>query len=433
MIDDSPAAKLINIFLTIAIAVGILGFIADLNFTRKYGGVDLRNRVTAARVAVELNQDPYFFKWNENYSDRFLDPADNAAIPVARVTVPPTALLFQSLISRLPYLAQRYIWFFFQWLSLLASIFLLTRLTASPAARKMIWILGLLFISGAYFWRLHVERGQMYIFYVLLFALSLYTCRKFGEEKKGQSVAGLILGYLASLRLPFLFVLLPFLIYKKFRLPSFAVLGFAASVLLTSLFLPPSLWVSFYNSASFQGTMRTEEGTNFRAIGADRAEGVELKNFLPVPGEDSSLQRIIRALSGRWLGNNALLALLLGMMALAVIYLYKFKIPRPEAGELFLAGIALVFLSEFFIPAPRWPYADVIWLIPLALIISSAVKIQKLIPLLFVIFALAAAGLLFNVGFHLIPYLTLLGDFFILLSVFLFLFYLRQERAGFRL
>ncbi len=429
MDENASRNKFLNILLAIAVMVGILGFITDLNFTRKYGGVDLRNRVVAARVATELNQDPYYFKWTEGSDDRFLDPADNAATPVARVTVPPTTLLFQSLISRLPYLAQRYIWFFLQWFCMVASIFLLTRLTASPAARKMIWILGLLFISGAYFWRLHVERGQMYVFYVFLFTLSLYFYQKFGEEKKGQSVAGFILGYLISLRPPFLFALVPFLIYKKFRFSSFAALGFAASVLLTSIFLPPSLWISFYNSASFQGTMRTEEGTNFRAIGADRAEGVELKNFLPVPGEDSSLQRIIRALAGRWLGNNGLLILLLGTMALVIAYLYKFKIPQPEINHLFFAGIVLVFLSEFFIPAPRWPYANVIWLIPLALIITSAVKIQKITPLLSIIFALSAAGLLFNVGFHLIPYLTLLGDFFILLAVFLFLPYLTlQER-----
>ena len=425
---DVPAAKLINIFLAIAVLVGVFGFITDLNFTKKYGGVDLRNRVVAARVAMELGQDPYYFKWTRDYSDRFLDPADNAAIPVARVTVPPTTLLLQSSISRPPYLAQRYIWFFFQWLLLLASIFILTRLTSSPAARKMIWILGLLFISGAYFWRLHVERGQMYIFYVFLFTLSLYTYQKFGDEKKNQSIAGFILGYLASLRPPFLFAFIPFLLYKKIRFSSFAVLGFTASILFTSIFLPPSLWVSFYNSASFQGTMRTEEGTNFRAIGADRAEGVELKNFLPVPGEDGSLQRIIHALSGRWPGNNALLALLFGTMALVIAYLYKFKILEPDGTNLFFVGIALVFLSEFFIPAPRWPYANVIWLIPLALIISSAVKIQKITPLLFVVFSLSAAGLFFNIGFHLIPYLTLLGDFFILLAVFLFLFYLTNPK-----
>jgi len=95
---------------------------------------------------------------------------------------------------------------------------------------------------------------------------------------------------------------------------------------------------------------------------------------------------------------------------------------------LFFAGVALTFLSEFFIPAPRWPYANVIWLIPLALIISSAVKIQKITPLLFVVFSLSAAGLFFNIGFHLIPYLTLLGDFFILLAVFLFLFYLTNPK-----
>ncbi|MDP3784927.1 MAG: glycosyltransferase family 87 protein [bacterium] len=420
--------KLMNTLLAIAALVGILGFIADLNFTKKYGGVDLRNRVVAARVATELNQDPYYFKWTEGSSDRFLDPADNAAIPVARVTVPPTALLFQSLISRLPYLAQRYIWFFFQWFCMVASIFLLTRLTASPAARKMIWILGLLFISGAYFWRLHVERGQLYIFYVFLFALSLASYQRISEEKKGLSLAGLILGYLISLRPPFLFALIPFLLYKKFRFLSFAALGLGASILLTSFFLPPSLWGSFYNSASFQGTMRTLADTNFRAVDISTAEGMDLKDFLAVPGEDSSLQRIIRALFNRWLGNNALLALLLAAMALAAAYLYKFKMPEPAAANLFFAGIALVFLSEFFIPAPRWPYANVIWLIPLAFIVISAVKIQKITPLLFIIFTLSVSGLLFNVGFHLIPYLTLLGDFFILLAVFLFLFYLTSQK-----
>jgi len=55
------AKILLRITLIASILVAVAGFLTDFNNTRKYGGIDLRDRVVGARVASELNRDPYFF------------------------------------------------------------------------------------------------------------------------------------------------------------------------------------------------------------------------------------------------------------------------------------------------------------------------------------------------------------------------------------
>ncbi|MBI2604346.1 MAG: DUF2029 domain-containing protein [Candidatus Harrisonbacteria bacterium] len=391
--------------LAAAILVAIAGFVSDVKNTARYGGVDLRNRVTAARVAQELKQDPYFYKWSPTQSDRYLDPSDNTAIPVARVTVPPTVLLFHNLISALPYQTQRWIWFFFQWALFLGTVYLLTRRTETHYEKITIWILALLFIAGSQFFRLHVERGQIYLLYIFLFALALDL---FAREK--TTASALVLGYLISLRAPFVFAIVPFLLYKKYKFVSFVAAGALASVLITGLFFPFTLWKSYEQSAAFQGAMRANPATNFSSPGVDVAEGMNIREFLGVPGEDSSLQRIIHAATGTWLDGAALALLLVITTALLAFFAHRFH-PSLSGGtnNLFLAGIIFTMLAELFIPAPRWPYADVIWLIPLALLVAK-LKTAPRGTVRSTVLGLALTGLFLNTGVHGIARLTLLGE-----------------------
>ncbi|MDO8584877.1 MAG: glycosyltransferase 87 family protein [bacterium] len=423
---------ILYILLAAAILVAVAGFVADFKNTAFYGGVDLRNRVTAARVAQELKQDPYFYKWSPKESDRYLDPSDNTAIPVARVTVPPTVLLFQNLISALPYGTQRWIWFAFQWAALIASLALLAqyvyRVSEESCAKRnrlLVITLGLLFISGSSFWRLHVERGQIYVWYVSLFSAALYLYSR-AEEKSSAlqappltkeeyewlplAASGLILGYLISLRPPFIFAIIPFLLYKKFKFVSFVAAGALTSVLITGLFFPFALWKSYEQSATFQGAMRTDAATNFTSVGVDVAEGMNIHEFLSVPGEDSSLQRIIRGATGQWVGSATLALLLVITTALLAFFMYRFH-PSLSVGtnDLFLAGIAFTMLAELFIPAPRWPYADVIWLIPLALLVQKLSTTTRG-TLRSTVLGLMLTGLMLNTGVHGISRLTLLGE-----------------------
>lgn len=116
---------MLNVLLISSIYFAIVGFLQDLENTATYGGIDLRNRVVGARL-IKINHDPYFFKWNENYSELFLDSKDYPNLPVSRVTVPPTILIIHSFISDLPYKIQRYLWTVLQWFLILFSIFFFT-------------------------------------------------------------------------------------------------------------------------------------------------------------------------------------------------------------------------------------------------------------------------------------------------------------------
>lgn len=403
--------------LAAAILVAAAGFWADIKHTAQYGGVDLRNRVTAARVANELRKDPYTYKWSPNDSDRYLDPADNITIPYARVTVPPTILLFHNLISGLPYRTERWIWFTFQWAALIASLALLGQTFKNN--RTLIWALGLLSIAGSQFFRLHIERGQIYIWYVLLFSAAVYLYKR-AEEKSFTSA--LILGYLISLRPPFLFALIPFVLAKKFKFVSLTATGMLASVLVTGIFFPFALWKSYYASTSFQGAMRANPETNFASLGIDVAEGMNIVQFLNVPGEDSSLQRIVHAVTNAWLGSGALAAALLMTIAILALMLY-WRDPKTiaDANDLFLVGVAMTMLAELFIPAPRWPYADVIWLIPIALLTEKIIAAKRG-ALRTIIIGAALAGLVLNTGLHSIAKLTLLGEYLFIGALVLALF-----------
>ncbi|MDP3729798.1 MAG: glycosyltransferase family 87 protein [bacterium] len=402
--------------LIIAIIAASIGFGFDAYHTAHFGGVDLRNRVTAARVADELKQDPYTFKWNESLSDRYLDPADNTAIPVSRVTTPPTVLLFHNIISRLSYHAQRWIWFFFQWGCLLGSIYLLGKISLQP---RVIWLTGLLF-SLTEFWRLHVERGQIYILYVFLFTLSLYLYNTKkprltgGQAVSGPPVAslahvsmsGLLFGYLISLRPPFVLGLLPFIFQKQYRFVSYAFIGLMASALITTIFIP--YWGGYIHTTQFQTAMRSDPYTNFKPVGIPSAEGMDIHDFLGVPGSDASLQYIMRGAFNAWPTTQTLTTLLIiGIISLSLIYIRKEK-----QGDVFYWAILLVIFTDYFIPAPKWAYANVLWLIPFGLMLKENIPV---IPVIIALLGLSIRAILLT-----IPPFSLLGDFIILISLFIY-------------
>jgi hypothetical protein len=425
----------LKIALGISIIIAISGFFADFLHTQKFAGIDLRNRVIGARVLNELNEDPYFFKWSEGKSDRYLDPNDNVLAPFyTRLTITPAVLLFHSPISSLPYKTQQWLWFFLQWASLLGSIFLLAKILAkNKQSQILIWILGLFAISGSMFWRLHAERGQIYIIYVLLFCLSLYLYNKY---KKGDFTSkinpllagsGLILGYLASLRPTYIFAIIPFLIYKKIKFASFVAVGLLASVIISTFIFRMPVWENYYNSMQQQAEMRLDDTQDSKTHDFSMAEGIDVRDFLSVVGEESSLQRMFRAAFDKWYPSEVFMLLLFIFLSALIIFLHKHKTQKITSQELFFIGIAIVLFSEFFIPAPRWPYANVIWLIPLAFIISR-LKDIKTTPLVVGSYVIALIGLLSNLGFYLIPRFTFFGDVGIPFAILLFMIAMIKQK-----
>src|SRR5581483_6510387 len=93
----------------------------------------------------------------------------------------PALLLLYAPLCEIQYHLQRMIWGGLEWGALVASIFLLHRLIPTLWTRRFFLACSLLFFIASPFWRLHVERGQYYVFLLLLEVVSLFVFMRCGK------------------------------------------------------------------------------------------------------------------------------------------------------------------------------------------------------------------------------------------------------------
>ncbi|MCF7815159.1 MAG: DUF2029 domain-containing protein [Candidatus Cloacimonetes bacterium] len=362
---------LLNLLLIFAVFLSITGFFTDISNTAKFGGVDLRNRVVGARLLTR-DLDPYHYKWQKGESQLLLDPRDNPNWNVNRVTVPPTVLILHSALSWLDYKTQRYLWLFIQWILFLGSLFLFSLSSSSKVNSKLIWICGLFFVGTSFYWRLHVERGQIYILYTFLIALSywVYHQRKWGN----LILSGFIIGITSLLRPPVILINLPFLIKKRWKFVLGNIMGVIVSFLSTLLILPFNTWLNYFSAMKVHGLIHTTELES--AIGQYPFENIEgITNLWIVPNipiTDTSIQGLMLNLFGVVIPAEILWIILLLIICFCIYLLHLIR--SKSFTILFLVGSILIFISEIFIPAARYTYNNVLILIPLCLLIIDSKK-----------------------------------------------------------
>lgn len=424
--DNKTFNRIINPILVVAIIVAIIGFYVDVSLTCAYGGCDLRNRVVGARCLL-AGLDPYYFKWTPDMPEYFLDPFDeNPPGTVSLVGVPPTVLLIHSTIARLGYRTQRYIWFGFQWTLFVLSVLMLSASTKSRIKTKIVLIIALLFISGSHFWRLHVERGQVYIVYVFLVSLAYWVSQR--SFKHSSVLGSFLLGLTASLRPPIIFMSLPMLLYRKWKMFLATVAGLFSGVSLSLLVVDISMWKNYVSAMRilgkiYLGLIETVPGRynyNPNIEGQDR-----MANWAQLPIYDSSLQYIFRTFLAIDLYPIVLGACLVLVLLALSFLVYKWRVKNVSVSMLFLIGISMSFISEFFIPAWCYSYNNILWLIPLSLVIINA---NSLADVLNPLFFLPMMGLLFSISsVDLIGPMNIIGDWSIAIyGMFTSLFILRS-------
>lgn len=360
-------SEIINMLLVFAVFVAVVGLMNDIKNTTVYGGGDLRNRVVGARL-VSTNKDPYFFDWTEKYSDTLRDPNNIPDFKANRVTVTPGTLQIYSIFSSLSYKTQRYIWTFIQWLLLLSSIYLFTLTTKDINSKKLIWILNLFFIAGSFIWRIHIERGQIYIFYVFLIALS-YAFLKMKNIKFNIFISGFIIGYSVVLRPPLLLFAIPFLIRKKWNFIFGKFTGILVGTISTLLYAGLATWKSYFKAMPLHrklhlGLIELEPKILKEEI-IESMDNLGLLARLPI--SNYSVQSIFYDFFNIRISTFALGFSLILIIALFIFLIYKFRISHNEL--LFLFGAILLIISEFFVPGPRFSYNNVIWIVPISLVI----------------------------------------------------------------
>lgn len=403
---------LLNFLLIYSVLMSAICITFDTVNTLKYGALDLRNRVVGTRILL-AGEDPYFFKWNQDTLEEYVDARDfYSNFPMSRLTVPPSVLLLHSPFASIPYKTQQILWAIMQWILFLMSIFLLSNTTDSIIKKKILWIIGLLIVASSFYWRLHIDKGQIYILFVFLISLSYWLVKK----KENQVLSGFILGLIASFRPPVILMGIPFLIKKKWKFIFSGVVGILISFL-SSLFISPfSIWKSYFSSMEFHEKFHlliirpTYGFYNKRVI-----DGIKNAIFsADLAIEDSSIQDLLRIFFNLKVKAIILeLSLFICILVLTIL-LWKKIVKSKDSIYLFYVGIVFVIISSFFLPAARLSYINIYWILPLSFIVLRTDDFKWILKpeLAFVI-----VGIILNTTFRTFLKGVILSDYLILFYI----------------
>lgn len=347
----------------------LVALVVDASNTQDYPGADFRPRVVGYRL-LETHQNPYDFRWTPGVSDRYVDPYLPSGLALTRTTVTPTTLLLQAPLELLSYQSQRVTWLVVQWALLLVMVALGWRWLVG-ADRWVFLAVTVLLMAGAYFWRLHVERGQVYIVYAFAFACVYVFARR--RTGWGDLAAGIVLGIAIALRPPYALVLLPLALARRWVMVA-AALGGAALAMAAPLAFRPSVWRDYAEAMTAQGRQY------LKYLGAPPSatswypsviEGRSYWSTKGFPTIDASVAKIAGHFGIAVTPPMLDIGLVVAVAALTVAFWWAGRGRRPRIEVLLLQGGVLVYVAEFFLAGTRYSYRDIM-LLPLFLLLMVA-------------------------------------------------------------
>jgi hypothetical protein len=335
----------------------VVSFWVDFANTARGGAIDLRNRITGVRL-LEHGIDPYHYKWHEGEPAEYCDVYNNPKLPVSKTTATPALLMLHLPLAALPYRLAQLLWLFLQWLLLLGTGRLWLRLCATSWQR---WVVAL-FVTGFTYtteWRLHAERGQVYVLLTFLFAWWLTATPDPKARAWGNGfTAGCVAGFLAALRPPFA-LLTPFLaLHRRGQLAGAAaglLLGFGLPLLMN-----PAGWTDYFSamethSELYRADFDPRPGLNRYPPRIERIPTRVLGSYAPIPFADFSAHALLRRLGLAPFPAPPVL------LALVVPFAFWLWLSRGQPVERLLLGMAVwLFLTDLFLPAFRDSYDDVL-------------------------------------------------------------------------
>jgi Glycosyltransferase family 87 len=408
-----------GIALSAALLAVVFALARSWEDAHQYPGVDLRSRIVGARNLLD-GHSPYFTDQPPQSPERLIDPGRMFS-GVSQCTYSPATLAIYAPIANRPYGWQRPVWACVELGSFLVSVGLLTRSIPGHRA-KVLFASGALVLFGAdWSMRLHVERGQYYVYILLLISMGVFCAMKLrrGTLKRTDSfLAGLLLGAASAVRPSVIVVAGPVLLLRRWRMSLGVFAGAAAMVAATTLMTPLSTWSDYlkmgekYEQMSLQGQAALDYEYLVRpdTVRGNKhyLEGVPFANLsgkdaglLMLPTESRPLvltsvwlafpavQRAVPASAVPAINKGAALALC-GLSGLACL---KARRRRYSLPLVLAAGLALFNCTEYLLPV-RCSYADVLYL-PLLAMLSPLLARRKGAPARLLLVAGLGPNLLF--------------------------------------
>lgn len=397
---------------TILVA-GILFVLAamavDLHLTRKYAGVDLRDKLVAARSLMD-GRSLYYDPWQPGQDERFADPMVPAGAVMTRYTGTPFQALVLAPLGMPSFTSVRIPWLLAQYALLLITVLTVWRAFGSGQHTGDLLALAVVLVFvGSTSWRLHVERAQVYIMFAALLA-GLFVAL----QQRRHMLAGALGAALILFKPTYAVLLLPLLLRSTPRM-WVGGLSLAAVTLVIFSIIPGGLtaW------KEYPAAMKTWSG--YVGMGAppsadpeaftypDTIEGMQEPTLHhPMEFENGSVAVLFHVfgmdLPG-WLPYLALLIFLGGAFAL-----HGQRLLRTEATDLLLLGFCAWTLFMMLLPVPRFDYQVVHWLAPLAVVLL----LQRDRPMWWWLTA-AMAGVMLLGGLAQLPVNVLIAEVLMLL------------------
>ncbi len=406
------------VLITLATVISI-SFYATLKYQPQSIYNDLKTRVIGSRLA-NVGYLPYTHKWNPAKDDiRLLNAHEKPTQIVNGNTVTPTVLLATKWFHELALSTITKTWFWLSYLALFIIFYIFVKQYNYNNKKTLLICFSFLF-SLMTSWRMHQLKGQMYIFYALIAVLCIYC-----YQRNNMILGGLLAGILLALRIPSILLILPLLILQFNKQFFWTCLLSAFALVALSIYVYDiSIWQDYFSSLKMYelenaGLIPELNTPQYHYTIPRINEGVwniytgNLYSYeLWLGYEIPSVQKLLITLhlpSNKFMLGFLYLIFCIGTFLIIKNFHTDFYKKEPL---LILFASVLFFSVDFFLPALRFNYNFVQFLLPIAIILIYNIPIYKNGLLLIII------GISMNL-IKLFPLCYSTGEFLSMMGVFL--------------
>jgi hypothetical protein len=401
-----------RLLLRAAISALILFSMAiDFSLTRKYGGVDLRDKVVGARSLL-TGRSMYFNPWKPGEEERFADPMVPPGATMTRYTGTPFQALAMAPLGMLSFGSLRLPWLVAQYALLLLAVVMAHRALGDEEWRtELITGMVLVAVLASTSWRLHVERGQVYVGFAALLAALFWSL---GRER--HLLAGALAATLVLFKPTYAFLLLPLALRMNVRLIAGAAIMLVASAGLFAI-IPNGFtaWGEYLEAmrvwSAMPGVGAPPSSDPDAFTYPPLIEGLSnLRDHHAMEFENGSVAAVLVAVTGIELPGLLPWATYALVLAVAGGVLRKRVLGLPRT-HLLLLGFTAWTVLMMLLPTPRFDYQIVHWIGPVLLLLHAWRERPLITNML-----LTMAGVLVVGGWSVLPVNILFAEALLLVA-----------------